>query len=178
MSEPTEVIVNDPDWQTIAEMVNRLEDGNGTKRDVKALTHALADSENLWRASGDMATVATSRLIQNAAGKNKFMSLSMARGCEVIKERLGYDESPMLEQLLIDAVVLAWLRLGLVEYWHTKYLEDAHTHATGDYWDRRLSAAQRRFLRAIQSLARVRKMDLPALQINLAEQQVNIVGGA
>ena len=45
---------------------------------------------------------------------------------------------------------------------------------------RRLSAAQRRFLRACESLARVRKLarTTPALQLNIAArggQQVNVV---
>ena len=49
-----------------------------------------------------------------------------------------------------------------------------------DHWERRLSAAQRRYLRACESLARVRKLGrtTPALQLNIAThggQQVNVV---
>jgi hypothetical protein len=38
-----------------------------------------------------------------------------------------------------------------------------------------LSATQRRYLRAIESLARVRKLHI-TLQINIGEKQVNIAG--
>ena len=40
------------------------------------------------------------------------------------------------------------------------------------HFERRLNGAHRRYLRAIETLARVRKMG-PALQINIADQQIN-----
>ena len=42
--------------------------------------------------------------------------------------------------------------------------------------DRKLSAAQRRYLRACETLARVRKLRLPTLQVNIGEKQVNVAG--
>jgi len=51
--------------------------------------------------------------------------------------------------------------------------------AKGDLLNRRLAASQRRYLRACETLARVRKMvrTTPALQVNIATaggQQVNV----
>jgi hypothetical protein len=40
----------------------------------------------------------------------------------------------------------------------------------GQYWEKRLSAAQRRYLRACTTLARIRKMRLPAMQVNIAAE--------
>ena len=48
-----------------------------------------------------------------------------------------------------------------------------------EYWEKRLSASQRRYLRACETLARVRKITRTTMQINIAEegsQQVNIAG--
>ena len=50
-----------------------------------------------------------------------------------------------------------------------------------DFWERRLSLAERRHLRACETLARVRKllMNGPVLQVNIASQggqQVNVAG--
>jgi len=50
-----------------------------------------------------------------------------------------------------------------------------------DYWDRYLTTAQNRFLRAVEALARVRRLarNTPALQINIAGEggkQVNVQG--
>ena len=42
----------------------------------------------------------------------------------------------------------------------------------GPYWDKRFSPAQRRYLRAIENLARVRRTALPVLHVNIAEKQI------
>ncbi len=48
----------------------------------------------------------------------------------------------------------------------------------GEYWEKRLSSAQRRYLRACETLARVRKLaQASPLQVNIGAQQVNGVGG-
>jgi hypothetical protein len=46
----------------------------------------------------------------------------------------------------------------------------------GDYHQRRMDAAHRRFLAALEALATVRRLTLPALQINVARRQVNVAG--
>jgi hypothetical protein len=47
-----------------------------------------------------------------------------------------------------------------------------------DFLEKRLNYAQRRFTRAIETLARVRKVTRQtlALQVNIAGQQVNVMG--
>ena len=47
---------------------------------------------------------------------------------------------------------------------------------SGHSWDRRLSVAQRCHLRACETLARIRRMGIAALQVNVAGQQVNVAG--
>jgi hypothetical protein len=44
------------------------------------------------------------------------------------------------------------------------------------YWDRRYGTAQSRFIRAVESLARIRKLKLPNLQLNIGEKQINVSG--
>jgi hypothetical protein len=51
----------------------------------------------------------------------------------------------------------------------------------GEYWDNLLSSTQARFIRAIEALARVRRLarNTPALQINISREggkQVNVQG--
>jgi hypothetical protein len=42
-----------------------------------------------------------------------------------------------------------------------------------EFWERRLTSVQRRYLRAIETLARVRKVAPKALMVNVAQQQIN-----
>jgi hypothetical protein len=52
-----------------------------------------------------------------------------------------------------------------------------HALTVGTYWDRRLNSAQQRHLRAIESLARVRRLsNATPLQVNIGGQQVNVAG--
>jgi hypothetical protein len=43
-----------------------------------------------------------------------------------------------------------------------------------DYHQRRMDAAHRRYLSALRTLAVVRKLAVPVLQVNIARKQVNI----
>lgn len=48
----------------------------------------------------------------------------------------------------------------------------------GVYHQRIMSAAQKRYLAAIKTLALVRKLGLPVLKVNIAKKQVNVAGSA
>jgi hypothetical protein len=75
-------------------------------------------------------------------------------------------------------VTLCWLNLNLLEYRHVNSMKQSITLTLGAYWDKRLSMSQRRFTRACESLARVRRLSrrIP-LQVNIATQggqQMNV----
>ena len=89
------------------------------------------------------------------------------------------QDSGNAEQLLIQQAALCWLKLNLVELSYSGTMKQSITLTLGIYWEKRLSAAQRRFTRACETLARVRKLsrNTPALQFNIATsggQQVNV----
>jgi len=97
----------------------------------------------------------------------------------ILKKELGSDGAPLLEQLLIQQAALCWLRLNLVELSYSSVMKQSITLTLGIYWEKRLSAAQKRFARACETLARVRKLahTTPALQFNVATnggQQTNL----
>ena len=50
--------------------------------------------------------------------------------------------------------------------------------ALGAYYQRAISQAQRRYLAALKTLATVRKLALPSVQINIARKQVNVSAAA
>jgi hypothetical protein len=86
----------------------------------------------------------------------------------------------MLEQLLIQNAALCWLNLSLTELRYATTMKQSITLTLGMYWEKRLTAAQIRFARACESLARVRKLtrSTPALQVNIAangSQQLNVL---
>jgi len=75
------------------------------------------------------------------------------------REAFGYETASIIERMLIDQVILCWHRLNHIEATHSAKLElsGSHSHASGLYWDKRLSSAQRRLLKAGETLTKVQK---------------------
>ena len=179
--------VEKKDYLTSAEIENaekileRTITENPSKEDVAALRKLLSHFPNLWRACGQLAEHARLKLIQTISPL-PFIQESVKAGSEYICRSLGYDDAPEIERLLIEQVVLCWLRLNLLEATYTA-VRDQQTMAIdqANFLEKRLDYAQRRYLRACETLARVRKIArrTPALQVNIAAdggQQVNVAG--
>jgi hypothetical protein len=88
---------------------------------------------------------------------------------------LGPSPTP-LERLLVERVVATWLYLHHVEVAFTG--RESYTLDQGSYYQKAITAAQRRHLAAVKGLSEVRKLALPALQVNIAKKQVNVAAAA
>ena len=163
--------------ERLAELVRKTQKAKPRQEDVQALRRYLEAHPALWSLLGDVAKFAHEQLVDATAGDQVTVREALAVGREAMREELGYYQASPLERLLIDQVLLSWLRLHYVDLNHTATLGKNVSIAVADYWDRKLSAAQRRYLRACETLARVRKLRLPTLQVNIGEKQVNVAGG-
>ena len=182
----TKIMVSDRAAATeLTALVKRTNKDKPAPEDVQTLRRVFEEAEGalLWRAIGNIAATATEDAI-NAWFSTALTREAVTRMVEDLKDQLGYAQSPALECMLIDQVVLCWLRLHQLEAAYTNRLvaPNSHTHESGLYWDKRLNSAQRRYTRACESLARVRKLTrgLPPVQINIAAdggQQINVAGG-
>lgn len=77
---------------------------------------------------------------------------------ETMKKDLASDDNSRLISLLIDQVAFCWLRLSIVEQHYTNVIQESHTLTMGIYWEKQLNGAQKRYQKACESLARVRKL--------------------
>jgi hypothetical protein len=77
---------------------------------------------------------------------------------EEMKSELGYQSSTFIEKMLIDEIVMRWLRLQVMEGDHKNATYKSHSLAEGMYYEKRLHLAQKRFLRSIDTLGKVRRM--------------------
>ena len=144
------------------------------KKDVRALRRFFDNHPELWHLAGDLAEQAMLKLIGEIKA-TAVLKESLKIGFNNMQVELGLATGSRLDQLLVQQVVLAWMRLAYVEYQYSAVTTSNATHKTLEYWEKRLNASQRRFLRASESLVRIRKLQLPAVQINMAQQQVNQV---
>lgn len=78
---------------------------------------------------------------------------------------LGYAHAPAIERGLIDHLLLCELRLARAEERVTILDVGTHQADKAEYADRRLSSAQRRYLAAVEALARVRRVRVELTRI-------------
>lgn len=162
------------DFEEIQAIMRRVDTENPEEADIEVLRLKLKEYPNLWRLAGDLANRAALHIVDELKAVSSVRE-SLESGVAALKDELGYWEAPLAEKLLIEQVVLCWLRHNLLEYRYGSI-----SGGNADYLDRRLSASQRRFLRACETLARVRRLTgRPAVQVNIATkggQQVNVAG--
>jgi len=145
---------------------------------VAQLGTYLDTMPDLCRALGDTTLHLQNRLIDRLIPV-KSAQMAIRKRATAVRNGLGYEGATQLEQLLIDHAVLCWLRLQDVEWSYSLAMERSLPLSQADFWDRHLSSAQRRYLRACETLARVRRLLNPTLQVNIAAQggqQVNVSG--
>lgn len=106
-----------------------------------------------------------------------FYRENQERDLAAMRQELAGDHASPLERLLVSRIVICWLHLQLCE----KKMTEQHDFMPLDvaaYQHKRLEQAHNRFMSAIKKLAEVRKLQLPTMQINIGQKQVNLAQGA
>jgi hypothetical protein len=88
----------------------------------------------------------------------------------------GANPTPV-ERLLVERVVACWLQVQDADVRYAQGQKEL-TFAQGEYYQRRMERAHKRYLSALRTLALVRKLAVPVLQVNIAKKQVNVAGAA
>ena len=163
---------DDARGRAFIDLLKKTDKKRPKQEDVQAFRKMLTETPALWRMCGDLAEQAMMHTVKKVQSTEAIKS-SLTTGLGVIKNDLGYQNAPALERLLIDHVAMCWLRMSLTEYQYTSVvMNESIRLAVGDFYERRLGATQRRYLRACETLARVRKLTrrTPALQVNIATE--------
>jgi len=144
----------------------------------KAISKTATDADNArlielakahpdeFRHCTDMATWAAESMVGPGWDGRPAIREAIMLRFDQVRRDLGYDHSSTAEQLLIDQVAVCYFRLNLAE---TEHSYAKGTSSERGYREQRLSAIQRRYIRSIESLARVRKLvQSPVVQVNIA----------
>jgi hypothetical protein len=114
---------------------------------------------------------AVGKLIDGAARHDGTKASLKAELCEVAAELAGPSPSP-IERMLAEAAATAWFAYRFHEANSaTKGADGGISIAQADHVQRRLDRAHRRLLGTLKTLAAVRRLAVPALQINVAQRQ-------
>ena len=140
---------------------------------MKEVREAFDRHSVLWQQFRLAERVVNAQLA-SMTGDNLLFRDGIQRELEALKERLAGPQCSPLEELLVERVAACWLQVQWADYRGENVAKEDLTFAQADYRQRRQDRAHRRLLSAIKTLATVRKLALPALQVNIADQQVNV----
>ena len=140
---------------------------------VRAIREILDETPDLaWR-SRNIGKMAERLLINEMTREKDLVAKEMiGHQLESMRSEIAGDDPSALELLLTERIVATWLQVQVFESHYASGL-GKHTLAQGTYYQKRLDRAHRNHLSAIRTLAQIRKIGPAAVQINIAQKQIN-----
>jgi hypothetical protein len=159
----------------IMALVDRANQGDTTV--LPALRKVFDEHPELWGENGDLARIVETAWLKRMGGKDELFKESVSRHLRALRKELRGPTPSPLERLLVDRIGVCWLALHYAEAIYAQTVGDL-TLKQGEHYQDRIDRSQKRYLAAIKALAQIRRLQVPMLQVNVAEQQVNVAQGA
>ncbi len=105
-----------------------------------------------------LVVLAVTRIVETT---DKQLQAELLNGFEQLLERLLVSTTGPLEQLVAEEIGLCWTELQKLRTTHAR-LESTLRPAQQTWWAAAISAAQLRLFRAVEQLARMRRLTLPS----------------
>lgn len=157
-----------------ADLIRRAEAGDAEA--LGELTYLHHDIDDIGIDAGDLGARAE-RAVIRLATTTLADDAALARYLAQMRTELDGPAPSPIERLLVDRVVTCWVYLSyLGELW-ARAMKDGSV-ATQKLLEHLLDGANRRYLSALKTLAQVRRLIVPVVQLNMANQQVNVVVGS
>lgn len=172
LTKPTDAVIPSgvEEMRALIERAQR-----GDESTLPVIRKIVERPEGVALLHGDLAVQAEQSLVKVMGGKNLAYREAITRKLEMLRaELLGENPTPV-ERLLVERAVACWLQVQEADI---RYAQNQGTMSfkQADCHERRIDAANRRYLAALKTLALVRKLAVPVLQVNIAKKQVNVVG--
>lgn len=117
--------------------------------------------------NANLASKVEQQLVEIMGGKAFGVLITM--DLKLKRRELGYDQASALERILIDRLMACWLRVQQAELRKSSGESKGVSLHWALVWDKRLEIANKNFLRAIRTLALVRRKPVPKVlaQVNI-----------
>ena len=120
-------------------------------------------------------------VIEMATGPetNEKTRQSLRAEIEDFARGLAGDNPPPTVQALAVVAALNWFAMRTHEGQHYASLKPGKSVVVrqSEFAQLQIDRSHRRFLQTVKAIATIRRLAVPTLQINLAERQVDVVGG-
>jgi hypothetical protein len=144
---------------------------------IRELTAIHHDIDDIGIDEGDLAVRAELALVELATSTLSEQTKLVRHLARRRTELDGPAPSP-IERLLVDRVVTCELHLNYLEERFVQALKKGPNFEAEKHLERLVAGANRRLLQSIKTLAQVRRLLVPVVQFNMANQQVNVVTGS
>lgn len=166
--DPKEARINE-----IVSLSHRAQNGDAAALDrLRDMFHGAGI---LWEKAGDLAAQIVEGYGERMTAKNLLVQDAVKRRYQAMRaEMAGPDPTP-LESLLADRIAVCWVALQEAEISYAR--SDNLPLYQAAFAQKRISAAQARYLAAIKALAQVRRLAVPVVQVNVAQagaRQLNV----
>jgi hypothetical protein len=118
----------------------------------------LSETPVMASVFGNIADRAESKILEQVSSVPLVVE-SMKVYIKQLKDELGWQDAPMLEKLLIETIVSCWLQYYNSVVQFAVATRQTHYITEGQYLDKKVGFAHKRFLKSIESLAKVRKLN-------------------
>lgn len=136
------------------------------------MLHEMLKAPSMLEAWGNLAKHAENALIHKFTAKDLAVREGLRKKLDALRAELAGPNPSPLERLLAERIAACWLHLHYLETIYAS--KDSMSLELGNYYQKSIDRAHRRYLSAIKTLVTVRKLALPVLQVNIAEKQVNV----
>jgi hypothetical protein len=169
--KPDDAVPTEAEVEEFCESLERAQAGEAQALSVVRKMMEYPTSAELF---GNLVARVERSFIEALAGKDLVSKEAITSKLERLRaELIGPNPSP-IERLLVERIVTCWLQVqdADIRYAQAKDLPIK----VGEYYQRRMNHAHKRYLSALKTLAVVRKLAVPVLQVNIAKKQVNVAG--
>ena len=172
-----EIIPNDEIGRFV-DLFIKVDKEKSDPSDLREVEIMLRDNPRLWHIASGFAGGVFERLVSSMNPGSKADQLIIKAEAEDIKRGLGYYKANQLERLIIDEAILCWAYINHAHavLKNVMFSAEGLQYSEHKYWQNNLTQCQKRYLKALETLARVRKLNLN-IQFNIATnggKQVNV----
>jgi hypothetical protein len=138
----------------LRKLVERAQGGDRTA--LSGIRTILDDHPELWHHLGDLSARAEGAWIEVLAAHHPLVAESLKRSLVEMKADLAGDKPTALERMLVDQIISCWLEVKCLESISADPGEGSLQQA--GHRLRRLESAQKRHLKAVQTLVTLRAL--------------------
>jgi hypothetical protein len=166
------------DWDTLRALCAAADAEHPAPGALAALRTYFKQHPQSWQIVGDLGSITRVMMLDQLVALPS-LQLEVQARLHGLRRDLQREGDSMVEQLAIEAILTAWLDYQLTALRFSKNEQSGMSFKQAEHWQKRLTRTQGRYLRALETLARIRKLGI-SIQVNIAAaggQQINLAGG-